>query len=59
MQRDAVEIIVIIAIVPKFIKKYLIWTHNLTGNMNTATQVKTTVKPLINTAKVMIKKGST
>ena len=50
---------VIIAIVAKFIEKLknidLNWTLNLTSN--TTTQVKITVKPLINIAKVIMKKG--
>ena len=53
------EIIVIIAIVKKFIDIYLFCTLNLTGIINRTTQVKITVKPLINIAKVIMKKGRT
>ena len=60
MQRDIVERTVIIAIVEKFIKNNdLSWSYNLTGSINTITYVKTTVKPLIKIANVIMKNGRT
>ena len=60
MQKDKVKRTVIIANVAKFIKKVgLTWTLNLTGSIHTTTQVKTTVKPLIKIANVIMKNGRT
>ena len=54
------EIIVIIAIVAKFIKNIdFIWDHNITGSINILIQIKITVRPLIKIAKVIMKNDST
>ena len=60
MYRDTVDMTVIIAIIAKFIKNLdLTQTHNLTEIINTTIQVKTTVKPLIKIANVIMKNGRT